>query len=82
MMELQILSVSGIDLPFSEFIPKKETKSEVWHHFGLRHEDRIVIDINKPVCKLCLSNLCAKDGNTTNLYAHLKNKHPDVYATL
>jgi len=71
--------VSGVGLPFPELIPKKGMKSEVWHHFGLRHEDGIVVDINKPLCKLCLLNVCAKDGNTTNLYAHLKNKYPDVY---
>jgi len=74
-------SVSGFGLPFPKLIPKKRMKSEVWHNFALRHEDRIVIDINKLVCMLCLSKVCAKDDNTTNLYAHLKNKHPGLYAT-
>ena len=52
---------------------------DVWHHFGLRHDDRRPIEIDKPVCKLCFSNVSAKDGNTSNLYAHLKNKHPEEY---
>ena len=73
-----IRSESGVALP--ELLPKKGTKSEVWHHFGLRHEDGKLIEIGKPVCKLCSSIVSAKDGNTTNLYAHLRNKHPDVYA--
>ena len=41
----------------------------------------MIIEKDKPVCKHCDVNVSAKDGNTTNLYSHLKNKHPDVYAT-
>jgi len=61
-------------------LPKKGTNSDVWRYFGLRHEDRRPIEIDKPVCKLCFSNVSAKDGYTTNFYyAHLKNKHPEEY---
>ena len=74
-----IISGNGGSLP--ELLPKKGTTSEVWRHFGLRHKDGVIIERDKPVCKYCCTNISAKDGNTTNLYSHLKNKHPNVYAT-
>ena len=67
-------SSSSIDL-----IPKKGTKSEVWRHFGLVQENGMVVGKDKPVCRLCSANVSAKDGNTTNLFAHLKTKHPELY---
>jgi len=30
----------------------------------------------------CFLQVCAKLGNTSNLYSHLKTNHPDLYATL
>ena len=68
------VSGSNIDL-----VPKKGTKSEVWRHFGLCQRDGAIVDIDKPVCRLCSLKVSAKQGNTTSLFAHLKNKHPDVY---
>ena len=70
------VSGSNIDL-----VPKKGTKSEVWRHFGLCHcqRDGAIVDIDKPVCRLCSLKVSAKQSNTTNLFVHLKNKHPDVY---
>ena len=73
------LSEGGGSLP--ELLPKKGTTSEVWCQFGLRHEGGMIIEKEKPVCKHCDVNVSAKDGNTTNLHSHLKNKHLDVYAT-
>ena len=63
----------------ASFKPKKDTKPEVWHHFGLKQKDGIVVDMKKPVCRQCLLKVSAKRGNTSNLFAHLKTKHPDVY---
>ena len=67
-------SSSSIDL-----IPKKGTKSEVWHHFGLTQENGMVVGKDKLVCRLCSAKVSTKDGNTTNLFAHLKTKHPELY---
>ena len=67
-------SSSSIDL-----IPKKGTKSEVWCHFGLAQENGMVVGKDKPVCRPCSAKVSAKDGNTTNLFAHLKTKHPELY---
>ena len=58
------LSESDGSLP--ELLPKKGTTSEVWCHFGLRHEGGMIIEKDKPVCKHCNANVSAKDGNTTN----------------
>ena len=63
----------------SNLIPKKGTKSDVWRHFGLQHKDGMAFELDKPVCRLCLVKVSAKDGNTTNLFAHLKTKHPEMY---
>ena len=39
------LSESGGSLP--ELLPKKGTTSEVWRHFGLRHEGGMIIVLKK-----------------------------------
>ena len=38
--------------------------------------------MDKPVCRECFAEVRAKLGNTSNLYSHLKTKHPDLYADL
>ena len=63
----------------SNLITKKGTKSEVQHHFGLKHKDEMVFEMDKPVCRLCSAKVSTKDSNTTILFAHLKTKHPEVY---
>ena len=67
-------SISGIIL-----VPKKGTKSKVRRHFGLEQKDGIVVDMEKPVRRQCLLKVSAKRGNTSNLFAHLKTKNPDMY---
>jgi len=37
---------------------------------------------NKPTCKLCHVDVAVKGGNTTNLFSHLKHKHPKEYSEL
>ena len=65
----------------SNLVDKKNTKSGIWKYFALRiNEDDILVDQDKPVCKLCNSCVSAKYGNTSNLYSHLKNQHQDAYA--
>ena len=44
------VSVSEITLP--ELLPEKDTKSDVWCHFDLRHEDGRPTENDKPVCRL------------------------------
>ena len=73
-------------------IEKPNTKSQVWKHFGLVpdangkpkeiNKPRCKLCFDKPRCKLCFEEVIAKYGNTNNLFAHLRNKHPLVYKTL
>ena len=60
----------------SNLILKKGTKLEVWHHFGLQQKDGAVIEVDKPVCRLCSLKVLVKYGNTTNLFIHLKTSIP------
>ena len=66
-------------------VKKKNTKSPVWNHFGLRADDKglpIAEDEDKPVCRKCFRTVPAKTGNTTNLIAHLRDNHPDLYSEI
>lgn len=63
----------------SNLIPKKSTKSDVWRHFGLKHKHGMAFELDKPVCRLCSVKESAKDVNITNLFAHFKTKHPEMY---
>ena len=47
---------------------KKNTKSQVWHHIGLKQVDERIVEADKPVCRECSVQVCAKLGNTSNLY--------------
>ena len=61
------------------------TKSDAWHHLGLKQIDRRIVEVDKPVCRECFAEVhanFAKLGNTSNLYPHLKTKHPNLYADI
>ena len=51
--------------------PKKDSMSALW-----QWSDIIVV----VVCKLCLATVSTSGGNTTNLFNHLKRKHPKEHA--
>ena len=61
-------------------LDKPNTKVPVWRHFGFRPDGAGKIgDIDLPTCKCCSHEVPTKNSNTTNLYTHLKNHHPDLY---
>ena len=65
--------------------PKKNTKSSAWLHFSLlATEDGRVIENeqDRPVCRACGKRVLAKASNTTNLFQHLREHHPMIYAEL
>ena len=49
--------------------------------FGLKcdEEKHPVID-GHAFCRQCKNNVAARNGNTLNLIAHLRNNHPTLYA--
>jgi len=64
---------------------KKNTKSSVWHNFGvMATEDRRLIEKEqeKPICQTCGKGVLAKGNNTTNLFQHLRKHHPQICADL
>ena len=66
-------------------VQKKRTKSIVWKNFGLRaSKEGVIVDKeqDKPVCRSCGQSVPAKGGNTSNLYQHLRDHHPTIYAEL
>ena len=70
-------SESGINL-----VKKKNSKSIVWDYFGLKAEDDgSVLKDNeaRPVCRTCYKQIMCKGGNTSNLFSHLRDKHPALY---
>ena len=60
-------------------VDKPNMKSQVWRHFGLVPDtDGKPKEMDKPKCKLCFEEVIARFGNTSNLFAHLRNKHPKL----
>ena len=66
-------------------VSKKKTKSCVWNEFGLRSTDDGKVIENKknsPLCLTCSKSVQVKGSNTTNLWQHLREHHPSVYAEI
>ena len=64
-------------------VKKKNTKSGVWQHFALKATENwsvIENEQDRPICRFCGKCVLAKASNTTNLYQHLREHHPTVYA--
>ena len=54
----------------STILVKKNTKSLVWLHFGLKANEEGVVVVDeqeKPIFRACGRGVLAKGGNTTNL---------------
>ena len=65
----------------STLIAKPKTKSAVWNFFCIESDsDGRPSNTNKPICCKCLEPVAASYGNTSNLFNHLRRKHPLVYA--
>ena len=66
--------------PEIQLVANRKTIAPVWKHFGFEADEK-----GKPrspdhsKCRVCQQEVAAKDGNTSNLYSHLKNRHPDLY---
>jgi len=64
-------------------VKKKGSKSVVWNYFGLlANENGVVLQEreDEPVCRTCKKSVRAKSGNTSNLLAHLRDHHADLYS--
>ena len=66
-------------------VKKPHTTSSVWAHFGLKGDEKglpIPDEIEKLVCRHCKKVVLAKLSNTSNLFSHLEDHHPEIYAEL
>ena len=64
----------------SDLVSKRNTKVFIWKYFGFEpNETGNPLSKNHPKCHLCHVEIAMKYGNTSNLYSHLKNKHPEQY---
>ena len=64
-------------------VKKRNTTSVVWDYFRLKaHSDGGLVssEAHLPVCRSCRKSVPAKGCNTTNLLAHLRDRHPDLHA--
>ena len=63
-------------------VKEKNTKSATWNFFVLKadeHSVSILSEEHRPICKICYKSMPCKSGNTTNLFAHLRERHPREY---
>ena len=63
----------------------KKTKSSVWQHFGLRAtEEGVLVEKERDnlICRSCGKRVQAKASNTTNLFQHLREHHPTLFAEI
>jgi tRNA (cytidine32/guanosine34-2'-O)-methyltransferase len=63
-------------------IKKKNTKSAAWNFFGIEADEHgvsIPSQEHRPICWICYKSVPCKTGNTTNLFTHLRERHPDAY---
>ncbi|KAK0145490.1 Zinc finger BED domain-containing protein 1 [Merluccius polli] len=58
---------------------KGRTSSVIWKHFGFQSSDE---EQKEVVCKVCHAIVSAPQGNTTNVFNHLKFSHKVVYDQL
>ena len=64
-------------------VGKNGTKSAVWNYFGFRpDENGRAKEEDRPICRVCRIPVRAKNGNTSNLFSHIKNKHCSIYKDL
>ena len=64
-------------------VEKNGTKSLIWNHFGLlSDQEGKRMQPENPVCRICHNCVRAKNGNTSNLLSHLRNKHARHYREL
>ncbi len=66
-----------------DLVSKPQSSAPVWEHFVFKPNERgEPINVNEPVCRLCLKTVATKRGNTTNLKSHLKHNHPTQFFNL
>ena len=59
---------------------KGGTKSTAWIHFGIKTgEDGTSVEEGIAICLYCKRTVVARNGNTSNLFSHLRTQHSAKY---
>ena len=81
--ELELGEIETISDPghgSDELVSKPNTTTPVWKHFGFESDAAgKPVNVDRPLCRVYRQDVGAKEGNTSNLYSHLKNKHLQLY---
>lgn len=56
---------------------KRSWSLKIWTWFGFSPTDKAQTTV---ICKVCREEVRTSDGNTTNLFNHLRRQHPKQYA--
>ncbi|XP_040278097.1 E3 SUMO-protein ligase ZBED1-like [Bufo bufo] len=73
---MEELTACGEEEEEEVLIKKTGATSVIWTWFGFKKSD---VEQKNIICKVCRATIIAKRGNTTNLFHHLKMKHPLEY---
>ncbi len=61
-----------------ELHKKPGSKSQVWNYFGLEKKDG-ELQKETAICRTCYRRVATKNGNTSNLLAHLRTTHSNLH---
>ncbi len=61
-----------------ELHKKPGSKSQVWNYFGLEKKDG-EFQKETAICRTCYRRVATKNGNTSNLLAHLRTTHSNLH---
>ena len=65
----------------TDLVSKPGTKSIVWDYFGLKKgANGEIVDDGTATCRSCRKAVQAKQGNTSNLLAHMRIHHGRLHA--
>ena len=65
----------------TDLVSKPGTKSIVWDYFGFKKETNgEIVDDGTAICRSCRKRVQAKQGNTSNLLAHMRIHHGRLHA--
>ncbi|XP_058847745.1 aarF domain-containing protein kinase 1-like isoform X1 [Acipenser ruthenus] len=63
-----------------EQLVSKANSTVVWNYFGYPlNESGNPVEGGHPKCRRCLKEVKNKGGNTTNLFKHLSDRHPNLF---
>lgn len=62
-----------------ELHKKPGSKSQVWNYFGLEEKNGELIK-ETAICRTCFRKVATKNGNTSNLLAHLRTSHATLFS--